>query len=170
VDLEKPDADHPNEANKFAPSATVQVRLFGSRAKGWALAAALTYKGQSFDALGGEIEGSVLFSVERGGFHFDTNATFGHDLDGEEADGEVKMRLGYDVTSWMRLGLDGRFRYRVTGDNLLPGNRQGDGVGGPEVLFGYKWFFLALSGGPSTVGVAQGLGVFGQTAIGGAFW
>ena len=65
---------------------------------------------------------------------------------------------------------DGRFRYRPGGDKYLPGNRVGDAIGGPEVVFGYEHLFLAVSGGPSTVGVTSGLGWTATSTIGGALF
>lgn len=159
-------------ANAAKPSASVIGRLLGSRKQGWALAAQLTYRTDGFADFGGEIEGSLLFSLARSGLHFDTNVTFGGaaDPDEQEADGEVKLRVGYDVTTWLRVGLDGRFRYRLVGAQSLPGNRLGDAVAGPELLFGYKHFFFAMDGGPSTVGVAKGVGGTVLGTLGTAIW
>src|SRR5262249_39801162 len=140
--------------------------------QGWALAAQLTYRTDGFAEFGGEVEGSVLFSLARAGFHLDTNLTFGGaaDPDEHEADAEVKVRAGYDVTSSLRVGLDGRFRYRVLGAQSLPGNRLGDAVAGPELLFSYKHLFVAADGGPSTVGVSRGVGGTVLGTIGTAIW
>ncbi len=159
-------------ANAAKPSVSVIGRLLGSRRQGWALSAELTYRTDGFAELGGEVEGSVLFSLARAGLHFDTNVTFGGaaDPDEEEADGEVKMRVGYDVTPWLRVGLDGRFRYRLLGAQSLPGNRLGDAVGGPELLFSYKHFFVAADGGPSTVGIARGVGGTVLGTLGASVW
>jgi hypothetical protein len=151
-----------------APSATVAARILGSRAQGWAVGAMLSYKTDGFAELAGEIEGGVLLSVERRGFHADTNFVFGGGVEEEELDGEWKFRAGYDVNRFVRIGVDGRMRYRVGGDTLLPGKRLGDALGGPEVLFGYKNFFLSASGGPSTVGVKSGLGWTTALTVGGA--
>ncbi len=159
-------------ANAAKPSATIIGRILGSQAQGYALAAQLTYRTDGFADFGGEFEGSVLFSLARRGFHLDTNVTFGGaaDPDEQEADGEVKLRFGYDVTSWFRVGLDGRFRYRLLGAQSLPGNRLGDAVGGPELLFSYKHLFVAVDGGPSTVGIAQGVGGTVLGTLGTAIW
>jgi hypothetical protein len=159
-------------ANAAKPSASVIGRILGSKAQGYALSAQLTYRTDGFADFGGEVEGSLLFSLARAGFHLDTNVTFGGaaDPDEHEADGEVKLRAGYDVTSWFRVGLDGRFRYRVLGAQSLPGNRLGDAVGGPELLFSYKHLFVAADGGPSTVGVARGVGGTVLGTIGTAIW
>jgi hypothetical protein len=159
-------------ANAAKPSASVIGRLLGSRQAGMALSAELTYRTDGFADFGGEVEGSMLFSLARSGLHLDSNVTFGGavDPDEREADGEVKLRLGYDVTSWFRVGLDGRFRYRLLGEQTLPGNRLGDAVGGPELLFSYKHLFVAVDGGPSTVGVARGVGGTVLGTLGTALW
>jgi len=159
-------------ANAAKPSASVIGRLLGSREAGMALSAELTYRTDGFADFGGEVEGSVLFSPARAGFHLDSNVTAGGaaDPDEREADGEVKLRLGYDVTPWFRMGLDGRFRYRLLGAQSLPGNRLGDAVGGLELLFSYKHLFIAADAGPSTVGVAHGVGGTVLGTLGTALW
>lgn len=153
-----------------SPSATLAVRLFGSREKGWAVGAAATYRAEGFAHIVGEMEGSLLVSFARRGFYADLNGVFGAAFAEKEADAEVKVRLGYDVTSWMRVGADSRFRMRVGGGKYLAGGRSYDAIGGPEVVFGYKNFFAAIQGGPSTVGVAQGFGWGGTTTVGAALY
>jgi len=155
---------------RAAPSATIAVRIFGSRAQGWAVGAAATYRAEAFANIVGEVEGSLLLSFARYGLHADLNGTFGGALAEREMDSEVKLRLGYDVTSWLRIGGDSRFRMRVGGGKYLAGGRSFDAIGGPEVVFGYKSFFATLSGGPSTVGVAQGYGWGATTAVGAALY
>lgn len=158
---------------KAAPSATVALRILGSRAQGWALGAAVTYKTEGFDELAGEIEISTLFSAMGGGWHADANLVLGTGFEEKkdsELDGEIKLRAGYDVARWLRVGFDARGRYRLAGAGALPGNRIGDLVGGPEVVVSYDHFFLAASTGPSTVGVAGGLGWSGTGTFGGAFF
>jgi hypothetical protein len=153
-----------------APSATVAVRIFGDRASGWAIGAAATYRAEGFANIAGEIEGAVLASFSRYRLHADLNGVFGGALTEREMDAEVKLRLGYDVTPWLRIGGDSRFRMRVGNGKFLAGGRSYDAVGGPEVTFGYKNFFAAISGGPSTVGVAKGFGWGGTTTIGAALY
>ena len=157
---------------KAAPSATIAVRILGSRAQGWALGAAATYKTEGFNELAGEVELSTLFSAMGGGWHADANLVLGTGFAEQDAelDGEIKLRAGYDVARWLRVGFDARGRYRLGGDGALPGNRIGDFVGGPEVVVSYDHFFFAASTGPSTVGVASGLGWSGTGTIGGAFF
>lgn len=167
VELDKP------YFREFAPSVTGMVRIAGDRRRGWALGVGVSYRAESFAELGGELEGGLHFSVARSGFHSDLNVVFGGGLEeaeGGESDGEVKLRLGYDVTSWMRLGADGRFRQRISGDKTLPGGRLSDAMGGAEALFGYKNFFWALAAGPSTVGVARGYAWTGTGSFGVAIY
>lgn len=156
--------------DKAAPSISAMFRVAGNREKGWALSAMATYRTDGFSEFGGEVEGLVAFSVARSGFHLDSNVVFGGEPDGGDADGEVRLRAGYDVTRWLRVGADGQFRYRVAGDKLLPGGRVADAVAGPELLFGFWHFFGALSGGPTTVGVARGVGWTATTTLGGAYF
>jgi hypothetical protein len=152
------------------PSATIAVRILGSRAAGWAVGAAATYRSEGFANIVGELEGSLLVSVSRYRLHADLNGTFGAAFAEHEMDTEVKLRLGYDVTSWMRIGGDSRFRMRVGDGKFLAGGRTVDAVGGPELLFGYKHFFASVTGGPSTVGVAQGYGWSTTTTLGGVLF
>lgn len=164
------------EANRrfrreIAPSATVQVRIAGDQKRGWGFGASVSYKAEGFAELEGEIEGALLFSFEKRGFHADTNLVVGGGIEESEVDAEVKLRLGYDVTRWMRVGADSRFRHRLAGDFFLPGKRVGDFVAGPEIIFGYKYFFAALYGGPSTYNIVQGIGWMANATLGGAyFW
>ncbi len=154
--------------DEAAPSATAAVRLLGDRAAGWAAGALVSYRTEGFAEIGGEVEAAVMLSFARARFHVDGNVVFGAGVEEREMDGEVKLRLGYDVGSFVRLGLDGRFRYRLDGDELLPGDRRGDAAGGPEVMFGYGSFFAAVGGGPSTVGISTTLGWTTTATIGGA--
>lgn len=169
LDVSRP-LDDKDKAAK--PSATVLFRAFGSQAKGYAVSAGMTYRTDGFADFGGELEGTLLFSLARGKLHADANVTFGGAVtdEAQEADGEAKLRVGYDVTSWLRVGLDGRFRYRLLGATSLPGNRLGDAVGGPEVIFSYKHFFFSADGGPSTVGVVKGIGGSVLGTVGAAIW
>jgi len=158
---------------KAAPSATVAVRILGSRAQGWALGAAATYKTEGFDELAGEVELSMLFSAMSSGWHADANLVLGTGFAEQtdaELDGEIKLRAGYDVARWLRVGFDARGRSRLGGDGALPGNRLGDFVGGPEVVVSHDHVFFAVSTGPSTVGVASGLGWSGTGTLGGALF
>jgi len=156
--------------DKAAPSISALVRIFGSRRQGWALSAMATYRTDGFAELGGEIEGVVAFSLAQRGFHLDSNLVFGGEPDGGDADSELRVRLGYDVQRWLRVGVDGQFRYKLAGAELLPGGRVADAVVGPELMFGFWHFFAAASGGPTTVGVARGVGWAATTTLGGAYF
>ena len=163
------DVDKRPFGEEAAPSATAAVRIFGNRKAGWAVGGLLSYRTEGFAEIGGEVESAAMFSLAASGFHLDSNVVFGVGVEEDEMDGEVKLRAGYDVASFVRLGVDGRFRYRLSGDKSLPGDRPGDAVGGPEVMFGYKNFFMALGGGPSTVGISTTVGWTAGATIGGAF-
>jgi hypothetical protein len=161
-DLDKRDFGTPT------PSGTIAVRILGSREQGWAFGAAASYRTEGFANVAGEVEGSLLLSFAKYRLHADLNGTFGAAVKEHEMDSEVKLRLGYDVLPWMRVGADSRFRMRVGDGKFLAGGRTVDAVGGPEVVFGYKHFFAALAGGPSTVGVARGFGWGATTTLGAA--
>jgi hypothetical protein len=156
--------------DKAAPSATAIVRIFGDRDRGWALGLMATYRTDGFAELGGEIEGGLDFSVARSRFRADANLVVGGEPDGGDADGELRLRLGYDATRWLRIGADGQFRYKLAGAALLPGGRVADAVVAPELLFGVWHFFIAARGGPTTVGVGKGIGWTATTTLGGAYF
>jgi hypothetical protein len=146
---------------------TVIGRLLGGSEQGLALGAMASYRAEGFAEIEGEIELGALFSVTQRRFHASTNVVVGTGVEESEVDGELKLRLGYDLTSWLRAGVDGRFRCRLGGDRALPGGRVGDAIGGPELLLRYGEFLLGASAGPSTVGVADGVGWTATMTLGG---
>ncbi len=156
-----------NGEGEFAPSASAMVRILGSRAAGWALSALGTYKAEGFDSLGGEAELGFLGSAASHGWHADLNTILGTGLEGGELDGEARARAGYDLTKWFRLGADGQVRYRMAGDTRLVGGRTWDAVLGPQAVVGVGHFFGALSGGPTTMGIASGVGWTAVATVGG---
>lgn len=164
------DAERRDEASnrRFAPSASVQGRILGDRAAGWALSGLVRYKADGFADLGGEMEFAVLGSYARRGFHLDGNVIVGAGFEEGESDGELLARIGYDVLPYLRIGGEGRLRYRLSGDASLPGGRAADVYLGPQLLGYYGAFFAAVSGGPSTIGIADGAGWFALASIGGA--
>lgn len=164
------DAERRDEGNnrRFAPSASVQVRILGDHAKGWALGLLGRYKAEAFAELGGEAEFAVLGSYERRALHLDGNVVFGTAFEEGESDGELLVRVGYDVIPYLRVGAEGRGRYRVSGDVSLPGGRTWDGFFGPQMLGHYGAFFGALTGGPSNVGIVQQTGWLAILTVGGA--
>jgi hypothetical protein len=162
------DAERREEGKReFAPSASVQVRILGDRAKGWALSLLGRYKAEAFAELGGEAEFAVLGSYERRGLHLDGNVIVGAGFEDRESDGELLARVGYDVLPFLRIGGEGRGRYRLSGDVSLPGGRSWDAFLGPQVLGYYGAFFGALTAGPSNVGIAS-TGWLAIATIGGA--
>jgi hypothetical protein len=89
-------------------------------------------------------------------FHLDTNVIGGIGLtDDREVDTEARFRIGFDVTSFLRLGIDEQARWRVSGATKLPGNRNWDYAGGAQVLVSWGNFFGALTAGPTTMGVSD---------------
>jgi hypothetical protein len=152
----------------FAPSASLAYRLVGSLDQSWALAAMGTYKAEGFAEIEGEVELGVLFSMLQNRWHFDANAVAGGGLEeSEEFDAEAKLRAGYDVTDWLRVGADARGRYRLRGDKLLAGERKGDFIGGPQLIAGWSRFYGSALIGASTADVASGVGAAGWLAFGG---
>ena len=104
----------------------------------------------------------------RKGFHLDGNTIFGVAFEEAESDWELLTRAGYDVLPFLRLGGEGRARVRLSGDVTLPGGRTWDMFLGPQVLGYYGAFFGAVTAGPSTVGIADGVGWLAIATVGGA--
>jgi len=88
----------------------------------------------------------------------------------EDPHGELLDRVGYDVLPFLRLGGEGRARVRFSGDVTLPGGRTWDMFIAPQVLGYYGAFFGALTAGPSTVGIADGVGWLALASIGGVMF
>jgi len=147
-----------NPAGGGSPTAGAIFRIAGNLDDGFAFAALGKYKNDGFAHVEGEVEIGALLSFVRRGFHADINTVFGGDFDGAEADAEGRARVGYDLAKWLRVGLDVQWRLRVAGEKTLAGGRKGDLVGGPQVLFAYRNFFVSLTAGPSTVDVVSGVG------------
>ena len=152
------DAQRRDDNDKFAPAITAQIRIFGSEADGWAVGALGRYKAEAFAELEGELETGLLVSWNKHRFHGDLNVVAGGDFDGGEADGELLGRGGYDVFPFLRIGAEGRARYRLAGKVDLPGGRAWDAFGGAQLFAFADRYFGAVTGGPNTVGVADGLG------------
>ena len=164
------DAERRDEVGnlRFAPSVSASVRILGDRARGWALSLLGRYKADAFAELGGEAEFAVLGSYERRGFHLDGNVIVGAGFEEGESDGEALARVGYDVIPYLRIGAEGRGRYRLSGDVSLPGGRVWDGFLGAQVLGNYGAFIGALTFGPSNVGITQQTGWLAMATLGGA--
>ena len=158
----------------FAPSAAVAVRLLGTPNDGFTLAALGKFKVEGFATgpngeMESEIESGFLLSYAKYGWHMDLNGItgFGTGDDGE-IDTEGRLRLGHDLGSLVRLGIDGQARYLVAGVNKLPGSRNGDFAAGPQLLIGSRNFFGSLTSGPATMGVTNNVGFTTFVSIGGA--
>lgn len=152
------DGERRDTTDEFAPSASVQVRILGGRPQGWALAGLARYKAEGFAELGGEAEFGVLGSYGWYHAHLDVNVIVGTAFEESESDAEGLVRGGYDVLAFLRVGGEGRLRYRIAGDVTLPGGRSWDAIVGPQLLGHYEAFFGALTGGPSTVGIVSKVG------------
>ena len=152
------DAQRRDSNDKFAPAATAQVRILGGEKEGWALGLLARYKTEGFAEAEGEIESGILGSLSLRGFHLDTNLLIGGDFEGNEGDGELLARGGSDVLPFLRVGAEGRGRYRLAGNAELPGNRAWDAFGGAQVFAFADHYFAAATGGPSTVGIVDRLG------------
>jgi hypothetical protein len=157
----------------FAPSVTGIVRLFGIPRSGLSLGVLGKYKVEGFgtDPDGNtesEIETGLVLSYVRAGFHLDANAISGFGLTADgEIDTEGRLRIGYDVSDIVRIGVDGQGRYRLAGDLPLPGNRTWDFAAGPQVVVGKGHVFGALTAGPATMGLTTtATSALGWTAFG----
>jgi len=151
-----------------APNLSLAYRIVGSLDDGWALAAMGTYKAEGFAEVEGEVELGALFSLFRDRWHLDFNAVAGGGLEeSEELDAEAKLRFGYDVVDWLRLGLDSRGRYRLRGERELIGGRKGDFIGGPQAIVSWSQFYGSLLAGVSSVDITTGVGATGWLTVGG---
>lgn len=147
------------EANgEFAPSVSAQFRILGSRADGFALAVLGRYKTEGFAELGGETEFGFLGSYAKHALHLDINGVIGGNAEEREGDVELLFRGGYEVTTFLRIGAEGRARQRIAGSRELPGGRSWDAILGPQVLAYSGPAFGAVTGGPSTVGISDRIG------------
>jgi hypothetical protein len=143
---------------EFAPSLGVTLQVAGSTRRHFALSILGRYVAEGFAELEGEVEAGMLASYSKQGLHLDANAIVGAGFEEEEADGEFLGRFGYEVLGPLRLGAEGRVRQRLAGDARLAGNRNWDALGGAQALLAYEPVVIALTAGPSTVGVVDGVG------------
>jgi len=164
------DAQRRDSNNQFAPAATAQVRIVGSEREGWALGALARYKTEGFATLESEVEAGLLGSVNRNRLHVDLNLVVGGDFDGQEGDGELLVRGGYEVLPFFRVGAEGRGRYRVAGNTDLPGGRTWDVFAGPQLFAFSDHYFGALTAGPSTVAMVDRLGWSAIACAGGVMF
>ncbi len=154
----------------FAPAAAGIFRFLGNGTDGPSLGGMLKYKVEGFgtDPNGdteSEVEGGILFSYAASGFHLDVNAITGFGLTDEgEVDTEGRFRIGYDVASLVRIGIDAQGRDRLHGTNPLPNGSKWDMAGGAQIIVGSGQYFGALTAGPATMGLTTH-NVVGETAV-----
>jgi hypothetical protein len=158
----------------FSPSGAAVLRLLGKSGDGFSLGALGKFKVEGFaggpnaNEIESEIEAGVLASYAKRGLHLDANGIGGRGTGPEgEMDVEGRVRAGYDATDFMRLGVDSQARFRVAGTNKLVGDRTWDFAAGPQVLFGMKPFFGAVTAGPTTMNIARSLGWSAIITVGG---
>jgi len=149
-----------NAWGNFSPSAAVIVNVLGDAREGWSLGALGKFKIDGFasgphkDEIESEVELGALVSFNHFVWHLDVNAIAGKGTgDDGETDTEARLRLGYDLGQYARLGLDGQTRVRVGGPKYLPNGRIWDFAAGPQFFLGTQRFFGVLSAGPATTGV-----------------
>jgi hypothetical protein len=134
---------------------------------GFSLGALGRLKSEGFAEIEGELEVGLLGSYDAGSSHADVNLVVGKGFDEEETDGEVLLRVGRDVLGFMRVGVDSRVRYRLSGDAPLAGGRKWDVFAGPQVTASFDHLYAGVLAGPSTVGVVDGVGLEGMLTFGG---
>jgi hypothetical protein len=160
-----------NGFGRFAPSAAALYRIVGRANDGFSLAGLAKYKIEGFgvgpkDEVESELEGGLVASYAYGGLHADLNGVTGFGMGDEgEIDAEGRARVGYDLGSHVRLGVDGQARYRLHGTFQLPGNRDGDYAFGPQTIVAFGRFLAAFTAGPTSMGLIDGSRAFGWTSF-----
>jgi hypothetical protein len=160
-----------NTFGRFAPSAAGLFRIAGRANEGFSLAGLAKYKIEGFgvgpkNEIESELEGGLVASYAQGGLHADVNGVTGFGLGDEgEVDAEGRARVGYDIGSHVRLGLDGQARYRLRGTFQLPGNRDGDYAFGPQTIVAFGRILAAFTAGPSSMGLVDGSRAIGWTSF-----
>jgi hypothetical protein len=155
-------------AGRFSPVVTGHDRLLGSLDEGFALGVLGQYKAEGFSELGGEAEVGLTSALRSGRFSMMGNLVAGLGVEEEEVgemDAELKLRVGYDLGDSFRVGAEGQVRNRLAGDNLLAGGRKWDALGGPQLMWLGGPIALAMSFGPTTVGVKDGVGTYGMVTL-----
>lgn len=154
-------------SGEFGPAAGLQVRIWNNRQ--WALGGLGRYKAEGFAELEGEIELGMLGSYAAHHWHLDLNLVAGRGFEEEETDGEFAARAGYDVLPFLRLGFEGRGRYRLAGDARLSNGRAWDAFGGPQATLSLAHVFTSLWTGATSSGVVDGVGWGTTLVVGGGF-
>jgi hypothetical protein len=164
-----------NLSRDFSPSATAIVRILGDGREGFTLGGLGKFKIDGFgkgpdgEEVESEIEAGALLSYASAGFHLDLNAIYGVGLGDEgEMDAEGRLRAGYDVGTWARVGIDSQARRRVAGPLNLPNGRSWDFAAGPQFLAYSGNFFGAVTAGPTTMGlISDKVGYTALLSVGG---
>lgn len=165
-----------NPWGNFSPSAALLVHILGSATRGWSFGALGRFKvdgfagGSNRDEIESEVELGALLSLNEAAWHLDLNTIAGRGTGDEgEMDVEGRLRLGRDIASLVRVGVDGQFRARVDGPRYLPNGRTWDFAIGPQLFVGSNAFYAAVTAGPSTMGLtSDAIGFSSILAIGGA--
>lgn len=156
---------------RWSPTATAHVRLLGSPQGTYALGLMGQYKAEGFTEAGGEAELGVTFGLRHQRFYLEANALAGAGLEeeeGGEVDAEGKLRVGFRALDLLRVGAEGQFRQRVSGDRRLPGNKTNDWTAGPQAIFASGPLFAAVTGGAtSQLGQTGSFGVLTVGALSG---
>ena len=156
---------------RWSPTATAHVRLLGSPQGSYSLGVMGQYKAEGFTEAGGEVEMGLTFGLRQSRFYLEANALAGAGLEeeeGGEVDAEGKLRLGFRALDALRLGAEGQFRQRLSGDRRLPGNRTNDWTAGPQLIWATGPVFAAVTGGAtSQLGQTGSFGVLSVGAVSG---
>jgi hypothetical protein len=163
-----------NLSRDFSPSAAGIVRLYGNGREGLTLGGLGKFKIDGFgkgpggDEVESEVEIGALVSFASNGWHLDLNAIGGAGLgDDGEVDTEGRFRIGYDLGSWVRLGLDNQARVRVSGPLTLANGRTWDFAAGAQLLACAGNFFGSFTAGPTTMGlVSKNVGATALVTVG----
>jgi hypothetical protein len=164
-----------NVSRDFSPSAGAIVRLLGDGREGFTLGALGKFKIDGFgkgpdrDEVESELEIGGLVSFAGAGWHLDANAIGGRGLGDEgEVDAEGRLRIGRDLGSFARVGIDSQMRGRVSGPMTLANGRSWDFAAGPQLLAFSGPFFGAITAGPTTMGlVSKNVGFTAMISVGG---
>ncbi len=162
-------------SRNFSPAAAAIFRIAGSSERGLSFGALGRFKIDGFaagpdrDEIESEVELGALASLVESGWLVDLNAIGGRGVgDDGETDAEGRLRLGRDVTDWLRIGLDGQARLRLSGPRYLPSGRTWDFASGLQGLARRKNFFLSMTAGPATAGMTtSSVGWVFMTSVGG---
>jgi len=157
----------------FSPTVSAQFAFLGSQREGYALSVLAQYKAEGFTEAGGELESGLFAAFRRHGWYVNLGALVGFGLEEEgeeggakeeegEVDAEGKLRIGYEVLGALRVGAIARFREQLSGERRLAGGKNWDFLGGPELIGSFGPWMVAASGGPTTLGVADGVGAYGM--------